>query len=590
MVRNKLLHLLLIPLGLLLALGGCAQDEPSGQSLQDSTTLRLDIAPELDIQELKALTIDTQGGIPQFKHDPAKTSWTTHCFLRSADGSKQAYAVVDWDVVSTTVGDLKLKMKGHTLTLLSSGSGASVPTPVVGEEWFISGITGGGKLNADRDQVDFRYDAALDDALADDQIRVPLAFGWTKFTVAGDNQTAPRISVRLKPLGSLFRVKVDNTNAINSGVVYVAGRVKVLSNALTQNGAFSYTNRSVPVEGELPGFDFGSGNQTATEEAITRAVEVSLNSSKDVLLWAYPRPSSHLPASGSFSTKIYLPHYHAYASDKTTMTALTPRSTAFVSGKGYRTTLFVYRPKMPTEYIVPRHLTASGGEFAPDDAVSSAGFFSFVDAQNIVATRWGGYHLPTEKELNAALFGYLKYDTMAEGPVQIPNDGAVTIGGSNYVATRLWGGKQEAGGVTTYYTMSLFQSPAYADMKFVVASRFEIEPNVGEGSQVRVASFFVHGGVDLAGDMTPANLSDSRYAALWTDARNSSQLVFPLSGLKVWDSDTNDHVIAEKGARAVFYTSNQTFGDFYTGFYQAMVNAADPSIRLHANVRLLTDE
>lgn len=584
----------------MLLVASCSQEaqQPLAPQGEESSSLSLEIAPELDLQELRAMTITTANNKPQFTHD-SRTDWKTHCFIRNADGTQQAYAEVNWEVVDSTAGQIKLKMKGHELKLLTSG-GSPLPTPQPGEEWFIAGIAGGGRLNDTRTQVDFSYDAGLDGTLANDQVRVPLAFGWTKFVVAGANQRAPRISVRLKPQGSLFRIRVDNLaeGADFDGKTYVAGNVKILSNALTQKGAFDYglgSTAEAPISGAMPSYNFGSGNEVAVNEVIQRPVEVDLNAYRDVLIWAYPRPSAHLAPSQAFSTKIYLPHYHTY--DTKTFVPHGLRNAAFANGHGYRTTLHVYRPKMGLEYIMPRHLSPSGGEFAASDKVSDAGYFSFEQAKSIVSNYWGGYHLPRGGEVEMALFGGISYGAALKGEDIVVNqylDNDGLIGDKRYRAKRLWGAKQVEAGKTTLHSWTLFEAVNYAKLKFVVGTRYELEPSQGDDSRAVVSSFFLHGKQDLDGliDNNLQDLAGASYASMWQDARNSYRVVFPIGGMYLRNPATGTEYHEGPYTRGAFWMGNELrFVDFYINNDQLYANGMETSSSPgRFNLRLFSDE
>lgn len=341
---------------------------------EQTATLKLEIAGEFPsdktTDQTRALSFNTALNIPRFINEDGVTSWKTHCFLRKAGTTTQVYALVDWTATTAADGSITLNTKTSELTLLSSGS-STVTTPQEGETWYIAGIAGDGNLNSDRTQVDFKYDATKDDALEAHQARVPLSFGWTPFVVAAaSGERVPKITVTFRPQGSLLKVTVNNTTAVNSGQFGVSGPINVTTNALTTDGAFDYTPTSTTVvEGANPSFSFAS--ETAVEEVITRSVSVDANASKAYVLWGYPRPSDHL-TSGSFSTVTTIPPYITYNS--TAKTAAVTRTRAYANAIGYPTTVYVERPVMALEYVADYNM-ASNTAFATTHSNSSP-FFS----------------------------------------------------------------------------------------------------------------------------------------------------------------------------------------------------------------------
>ncbi len=386
-----------------LSCGSENEYEMPTQKNEQTATLKLEITGEFPSDktsdQTRALSFNTALNIPSFINEDGVTSWKTHCFLRKAGTTTQVYALIDWTATTAADGSITLNTKTSELTLLSSGS-STVTTPQAGETWYIAGIAGDGNLNADRTQVDFKYDATKDDALEAHQARVPLSFGWTPFVVAAaSGERAPKITVTFRPQGSLLKVTVNNTTAVNSGQFGVSGPITVTTNALTTDGAFDYTpSTTAVVEGANPTFSFASA--TAVEEVITRNATVSANASKAYVLWGYPRPSNHL-ASGSFSTVTTIPPYRTYNS--TAKTAAVTRTRAYANAIGYPTTVYVERPIMALEYVADYNM-ASSTAFATTHSNSSSVLFDWDNANTLFGTSANfkvenvGYHLPTIEE------------------------------------------------------------------------------------------------------------------------------------------------------------------------------------------------
>ncbi len=351
-----------------LSCGSENEYEMPAQKNEQTATLKLEITGEFPSDktsdQTRALSFNTALNIPSFINEDGVTSWKTHCFLRKAGTTTQVYALIDWTATTAADGSITLNTKTSELTLLSSGS-STVTTPQAGETWYIAGIAGDGNLNADRTKVDFKYDATKDDALEAHQARVPLSFGWTPFVVAAaSGERAPKITVTFRPQGSLLKVTVNNTTAVNSGQFGVSGPITVTTNALTTDGAFDYTpSTTTVVEGANPTFSFASA--TAVEEVITRNATVNANASKAYVLWGYPRPANHL-ASGSFSTVTTIPPYRTYNS--TAKTAAVTRTRAYANAIGYPTTVYVERPIMPIEYVTEYNLAGGTYSIVPNSS------------------------------------------------------------------------------------------------------------------------------------------------------------------------------------------------------------------------------
>lgn len=292
---------LFLPLVGSLALVGCNKEavEPISSNTTQANSITLELSLEgtaVGTNAMRAVSFDTDEDIPPTMHEEGVSDWKTHCFLRSEDGTKQAYAMIDWDA-RVEGGKIQLKMKGHTLTLEQSGS-QPLAQPQPGEQWFIAGVTGGGKLNEDKTRVDFGSDAALDNALKPHQARVPFTFGWTGFTVSKiSGQTAPKISVQFEPQGTLLNVRVKN----NTSKPVASAELTIYSNAVSNNGYFDYSLGT-----DTPSWTFTKAD--AVEETISRSASVAAASAKKYVLWGMPRPETAKP-EGGFKSEVVLAGY-----------------------------------------------------------------------------------------------------------------------------------------------------------------------------------------------------------------------------------------------------------------------------------------
>lgn len=409
-----------LPLFGALALIGCNNEalEPTSSNETETQPVRLALTMEAtaDASEMRAIIFDTSKGIPPTAGN-TEAKWTTHCFLhKSGDASKRAYAVIEWDVTNATAGQIKLKMRGSELSLQQSGSQPLV-IPQPGERWIITGITGGGKLNADKTRVEFSADGAYD-ALEANQAQVPFTFEPQGFDVASEGMRAPQISVHFKPQGSLLNVHVNN--ATNRGKHAVATDLKLYTNALSNNGYYDYST------GEA---QWKFTNAAAQEEVISRPISLDKDAAAKYVLWGMPRPETAKPSEG-FKSEIYLGRYKIFAEGSTTAKPKV-RDEAFTNGLAYPMGINIDRPFMPLEYVAKRNIAPreswAGGNptFATSDLNNASGYFSWTEA---IATDLSTaiiegvkYHLPSIQEL--------------EGMFPARVDGARHFSGANYPNT-----------------------------------------------------------------------------------------------------------------------------------------------------------
>lgn len=341
---------MLLPLFGAFALIGCSKEsvEPREPLHSESEPVTISLSLEGSAegaQSLRAVSFDTNHDAPRTTND-ALSSWKTHCFLSNEAGTKKAYAEIDWDATIVD-GKVKLKMQGHTLTLKPIGSTSEdleeANKPVAGERWTITGITGGGKLNADRTQVDFSSDEALDKDLKPYQVRMPFTFDKVSFTVAAEvGEAAPKVSVDFKPQGTLLNIKVSNkTRQARHAIDVDDSDLKVFSNALSNAGYYDYST------GEAK---WVFTHEAAEEETISRSVSVAVDATQNYLLWGMPRPESAKPAEG-FRSEISLGDFHIFAAGSNA-DAPKVRTQGYATAKAYHLGIDVNRWMMPIEHLV----------------------------------------------------------------------------------------------------------------------------------------------------------------------------------------------------------------------------------------------
>ncbi len=344
-----------------------------------TATLQLEMTGQYgsgNTDQTRALTFDG-GDYPIFTHQEGTTNWQTHCFIRNEAGTAQFYALVDWNATTNDDGSISLHIKNSTLTLQNSAGSdvtATATLPKAGERWYIAGIAGGGVLDDTKSNVSFAYNQALDAKLTANQARVPLAFGWTRFTIPSNTERAPRIVVQFQPQGTLLGVYVNNRT--NRGKAVVTSQLKVRTNALSQSGVFDYALTATRAEyASAPKWTFA--NEQATTETIVRDINVPQDAGANCYIWAMPRTTA--PTEG-FSTKTYVGRYKTFAEGTTD--ELPVKTEAFAAAKSYHTGLDIDRPRMPLEYWTERNVNQDGTGFVTSDANNDAqmGYFSHSDA------------------------------------------------------------------------------------------------------------------------------------------------------------------------------------------------------------------
>ncbi len=338
-----------------------------------TATLQLEMTGQYgsgNTDQTRALTFDG-GDYPIFTHQEGTTNWQTHCFIRNEAGTAQFYALVDWNATTNDDGSISLHIKNSTLTLQNSAGSdvtATATLPKAGERWYIAGIAGGGVLDDTKSNVSFAYNQALDAKLTANQARVPLAFGWTRFTIPSNTERAPRIVVQFQPQGTLLGVYVNNRT--NRGKAVVTSQLKVRTNALSQSGVFDYALTATRADyASAPKWTFA--NEQATTETIVRDINVPQDAGANCYIWAMPRTTA--PTEG-FSTKTYVGRYKTFAEGTTD--ELPVKTEAFAAAKSYHTGLDIDRPRMPLEYVAEYNL-ADDDTFADSHANNASAYYSW---------------------------------------------------------------------------------------------------------------------------------------------------------------------------------------------------------------------
>ncbi len=394
----KLKHLFFNALAVM-AFAACSSEaeEIKPADKASTATLQLDMTGQYgtgNSDQTRALSLDGTE-YPRFIHEEGVTNWSTHCFIRNEAGDVQFYALVDWNATTDSDGNISLHIKNSTLTLQNSAGSdvtATETLPKAGERWYIAGIAGGGVLDATKSNVNFAYVHAVDNPLSSHQTRIPLAFGWTRFTVPSNTERAPQISVQFQPQGTLLSVPVENP--IDGGRI----RLRVISNAISAEGIFDYgLTADRTTYASAPKWTFEQA--TATVRTILR----SADSGKNCYVWGMPRTEAEKPASG-FRTYIGV----------ATLVALTPNkiTRTFTAGNTYampEVNTNNFRVMFPHEQLTQYNVAPDAQSFATTQANDAGGFWTWADAADkfkAIEIDGADYYLPYSNEILSIIPSY----------------------------------------------------------------------------------------------------------------------------------------------------------------------------------------
>ncbi len=400
----KLKHLFFNALAVM-TFAACSSEAEEIKPADKSTTatLQLDMTGQYgggSSDQTRALSLDGTE-YPRFIHEEGVTDWSTHCFIRNEAGDVQFYALVDWNATTDSDGNISLHIKNSTLTLQNSAGSdvtATETLPKAGERWYIAGIAGGGVLDETKSNVNFAYNETLDTDLKPNQARIPLAFGWTRFTIPSNTERAPQIVVQFKPQGTLLSVYVNNRT--NQGQSTINSLLKITTNALSQNGVFDYSTATTREEYPTnPKWVYT--NSEATPEVIGRKVILPKDTGANCYVWAMPRTTA--PTEG-FSTSVGLAGYQIFADGTSNKPAAL--ATAFQPNLAYPISpIDVIRAYVPLEYVA-EYDVMDENSFATDHTNRNAGYFNWSDTYTKFLNKTidgKKYHLPTFNEWKAAL-------------------------------------------------------------------------------------------------------------------------------------------------------------------------------------------
>lgn len=354
-----------LAIGLLASCNKADEPQPLGMPAAQTQegTFELNLTAGVSADAMRMLQFDIKSNeatgakeyLEDFGTDPRinkNSDFTTHAFFRKKGLDEVGYAQITWQVVEEEDGRIVLKLPKTKITL----ENISDNTIDSGEEWYVAGIAGGGKLNDTKTGVSFEPDGSEEQPNA---LRAPIAFGWKR--IYKDEM----VRVHYYPQGVLLRTALAFDPGI-SGFTKTSFDFEFVSNELDYNGYFDYSVEANPInELELesqtrkPVWKFTNGSFGTPQEAKLKFTARGFGgwgARHTTLCWGMSR---ELPAGEArhavterIGTKMDL---HAYRAN---------RSYAFQSQVAMRNAqvhqidIDVYSEIHPFDMLAPGYLTA----------------------------------------------------------------------------------------------------------------------------------------------------------------------------------------------------------------------------------------
>ncbi len=344
-------------------------------------------------ERLRAVTFDLSGSGPRLSS--STDSWKTYLFFRKkGDDAHVGYAEYEFvqggrvSYVEGGVTKSKLVLKPKDLTTTLVGVPAE---PALGEEWYISGITGGGALDPLTMQVSFANNYSVAQPLT--TLNVPFSFDWTPLTIEQRGTLVLGVAKpTFKPQGVLMQVSVKNT-------------LTATSSTFSQ---LALDPSNVPMS-EQGYFDFSASRYTGADVASGASLHWESTHSASALEYRMDYTPSWLPSeqrvfmfwgmplSGSPKTGLVFSGYdhllRTYnVSSQQYGSVLSEK--VLTSGKSYRLHVEIRRPKLPIEYVAERNIAGGVGRvsnwagipgtlgalrFATSNDIGESGFYNLTE-------------------------------------------------------------------------------------------------------------------------------------------------------------------------------------------------------------------
>lgn len=378
-----------------LSLFACNQAEEPQPSIVSSSenvegTFELNLSATVSDDAMRALSFQGLEDLSETPKISANSDFTTHAFFRKAGSPEVGYATIHWEARQEG-GRVKL-IRPTTNIALANMSDQTIDE---GEEWYVSGIAGGGVLNSEKTAVSFEPDLSS----AAEALRAPIAFKWTRIY---KNKMS---NVHFQPKGVLLRAVV--ANHVGKDVPQID--FDMTSNELDYNGKFDFSaaaNSMQAIEqgGHEPVWKFSTGD-FGTAQASTlkfRAKDFAKDSKQRIMIWGMSRELSSgqkltvKPSTAKTVEVLRSGRVYPFESQE-----------AMQNTEGY--TIEVDLDVLnPLQYLAPANLKQDGKTFATDDELNNSGFFTFAQTREFRddhLKKIPGYTPPNSYQV-AALGGY----------------------------------------------------------------------------------------------------------------------------------------------------------------------------------------
>lgn len=213
----------------LLSLPACSKDDVK-QEQGPTQSAKVNLKGEATIygEDSRAITFTVQSDGQTVTIDKQNTVWKTFLFFRKKGSSDMGHIEVTWTPKGSG-NNVSLRLDSINATL------TGCPAPQVGEEWYVAGIAGGGKLTNDKKGVSFDYDESIDPNLPSNQLRTPYMSSWVKVSIPKTGQLNLS-EMKFKPRGALLTMRIHNNMTETANVRQMA----ITSSAVSDEGFFNF--------------------------------------------------------------------------------------------------------------------------------------------------------------------------------------------------------------------------------------------------------------------------------------------------------------------------------------------------------------
>lgn len=393
---KKLISTAIIAVVAIIALASCNKQDselisPKAQAAEIALSIDTELSLEtlgllgLNESQLKALQFDLTGSSPKISN--STDGWKTHLFLRKKGNSAEVGYIeyhfrMDGFTPADSQGKKRIKLKGERQVVTVH----NITThPKAGEEWYIIGMLGGGRIDQSKTRVDFLPDPSLDTSLEETQARVPLATNWTKLSISSDGALSTKLT--FVPQGVLINVVMTN-NKYDTPLVLE--KSQLVSSTISNQGYFDFSVSQNPetdiLASHSPKWKFTEEHKDAVYKLSSR---LEKGKRSNTLIWGMPTHAPHKLAIEVFPYSV-----KRVGTSSLGFVSTEPLSTS----TAYRINVEIDRPKTPLEYVADYNLAGGSlvrkgnentpgvqGElrFAGDHLCNTSGYYDWYRSMGV---------------------------------------------------------------------------------------------------------------------------------------------------------------------------------------------------------------